>query len=148
MFQPRFFRGIVAAAALLLLLITSSVNRLQADDAVEADLKALAGSWTSPGPDGAVFEWEIEGKLLKLTTPNRKYTITLALDPKAQPNKTVDFKVDEGPEDAKGKTLLGIYKVEGADKVTFCAASGENVRPEKFEQVGQDLFLFELKRKP
>ena len=145
MFMLHAFR--MAAAACALLLIGSSASKLQADDAVETDLKALAGSWTSPGPDGAVFEWEIEGKLLKLTTPKRKYTITLGLDPQAKPHKTIDFKVDEGPEDAKGKTLLGVYKIEGADKITFCAAAGENVRPDKFEQVGEELFLFELTRK-
>jgi len=63
-----------------------------------------------------------------------------------QANKTIDLHIDEGPDDAKGSTSKGIYKFDGDDKFVFCF-SPEGERPTKFEQVGTEQFLVELKRK-
>ena len=44
--------------------------------------------------------------------------MTVKIDPAAKPEKTIDFHIDEGPDDAKGKTSKGIYKFED-DNNTF-----------------------------
>ena len=71
--------------------------------------------------------------------------MTVTLDAKAKPEKSIDFKIDEGPDDAKGKTCKGIYKFGGDDKFTFCFRP-EGDRPDKYEQVGYEQILTELKR--
>ena len=68
------------------------------------------------------------------------------LDPKAKPEKSIDFHIDEAPDDAKGKDSKGIYQLEGADTLTLCF-SGEGDRPTKFEQIGFEQILTKLKRK-
>jgi hypothetical protein len=59
--------------------------------------------------------------------------MTVTLDDSAKPHKSIDFKVDEGPEDAKGKTSKAIYKLDGDDKAVLCLRP-EGERPDKFEQ--------------
>ena len=72
--------------------------------------------------------------------------MTIKLDPKAKPEKSIDFHIDEGPEDAKGKDSKGIYQLEGEDALTLCF-TGEGDRPTKFEQIGFEQILTKLKRK-
>ena len=43
---------------------------------------------------------------------------------------TIDFTPEDGP--AKGKTLLGIYKVDG-DKLTICFGAAGKDRPKEFK---------------
>jgi uncharacterized protein (TIGR03067 family) len=71
--------------------------------------------------------------------------MTVTLDPDAKPEKTIDFKIDEGPEDAKGKTSKGIYKLVGDNKFIFCF-SPMGDRPAKFEQEGYEKILTEATR--
>jgi uncharacterized protein (TIGR03067 family) len=72
--------------------------------------------------------------------------MTVTLDDAAKPHKTIDFKIDEGPEDAKGKTSKAIYKLDGNDKAVLCLRP-EGERPDKFEQVGEEQFVINLTRK-
>ena len=71
--------------------------------------------------------------------------MTLTLDATAKPEKTIDFKIDEAPDDAKGKTSKGIYKWDGNDKFIFCFRP-EGDRPDKYEQVGYEQIVTELTR--
>ncbi len=90
--------------------------------------------------------YRFKDKKLEIKAPSRSYTMTITLDPKAKPDKTIDFKIDEAPEDAKGKTSKGIYKFEGDDTLVLCF-SGEGDRPSKFEQIGFEQILIKLTRK-
>jgi uncharacterized protein (TIGR03067 family) len=132
--------GLVAAGLLAV------VGMVRADDAADTDLAKLKGEWTNTSPEGVMTTYTIKGATLDLKGPNRTYKMTLILDAKAKPDKTVDFKIDEGPDDAKGKTSKGIYKFDGDDKFIFCMRP-EGDRPSKFEQVGFEQFVIELKRK-
>jgi uncharacterized protein (TIGR03067 family) len=117
------------------------------DAKASADLKKLQGEWTAPaGGGGDDIVYTFKNDKLTVKTPSRTYEMTVTLDDKAKPHRTIDFKIDKGPEDAKGKTSKGVYKFAGDDKFVFCFTP-EGDRPEKFEQVGVEQFLVELKRK-
>jgi uncharacterized protein (TIGR03067 family) len=51
---------------------------------------------------------------------------------------TVDFTPEDGP--AKGKTLLGIYKVE-KDTLTICFGSAGKERPKEFKSNDRNTVL-------
>ncbi len=126
--------------------LAASVAGARGGDAGEADLKKLEGTWTVPAGDGGEVTYTFKGKSLEIKAPSRSYKMTIKLDPAALPDKTIDFQIDEGPDDAKGKTSKGIYKFDGDDKFIFCMRPiGE--RPTKFEMVGFEQILSELKRK-
>jgi uncharacterized protein (TIGR03067 family) len=139
-------RPIVVAFALTLGL--SAATALAADDAPKesADLKKLQGEWTAPSAGGGEVVYTFKGNKLTVKAPTRTYQMTVTLDDSAKPHKTIDFKVDEGPEDAKGKTSKAIYKLDGNDKAVLCLRP-EGERPDKFEQVGEEQFVINLKRK-
>jgi uncharacterized protein (TIGR03067 family) len=119
---------------------------LRADEPkVEGDLKKLQGKWTAPAGDGGKVTYTFKGKTLKVEAPSRSYEMTVTLDDAAKPDKTIDFKIDEAPDDAKGKTCKGIYKLDGDDKMTFCFKP-EGDRPTKYEMVGYEQIVIELTR--
>ena len=89
-------------------------------------------------------KWTFEGETLKATVNGLDYTCKVKLDPKAKP-ATIDFIIDEGPEDAKGKTSKCIYKLDG-EKLTLCVSLPGKDRPKEFEQTEGESFLFELKK--
>ena len=137
--------------ALLLPVVAASVagadDEQPADKASSGDLKKLHGVWTTPsgGGDGEVV-YTFKDNKLTVKAPTRTYQMTVTLDDSAKPHKTINLKIDDGPDDAKGQTSKGIYKFDGEDKFVFCfRPQGE--RPDKFEQVGFEQFLTELKRK-
>jgi uncharacterized protein (TIGR03067 family) len=127
-------------------LLTIGAGLRAADDKADGDLKKLEGTWTTPAGDGGKATYTFKGDKLKVVAPSRTYEITVVIDSEANPDKTIDFKIDEAPDDAKGKTSKGIYKFESDDKFVFCFTP-EGERPTKFEQVGFEQFLTELKRK-
>jgi uncharacterized protein (TIGR03067 family) len=116
-----------------------------ADDATATDLKKMEGKWTAPSASGGKSTYTFKGKTLKIDTPSRTYDITITVDATAKRDKTIDFKIDDAPEDAKGKTSKGIYKFDGDDKLILCFR-GEGDRPTKFEQSGFEQILVELSR--
>jgi len=119
-----------------------------ADDAtgITGDLKKMQGTWTYSANDGGEGTWVFKGDVLTLTLPNRKYVIKLSLDEKAKPHPTIDFKIEEGPDDAQGQNSKGIYKLEG-DSLTICVAGPNGERPKALEAVDMEAFLFSMKRK-
>jgi uncharacterized protein (TIGR03067 family) len=130
--------------AVALTLGTVAIVRAGADASGD-DLKKLEGKWTAPAGDGGKTTYAFKGKSLKIDAPSRSYEMTITLDATAKPEKTIDFKIDEGPDDAKGKTSKGIYKFDGNDKFIFCFR-GEGDRPTKYEMVGFEQILIELTR--
>jgi len=118
---------------------------LRAQDASH-DLSGLFGTWTAQDPDGTESVWTFDGDHLKVTSPKRNYVVTLKLDSSSTPKK-VDFKVTDGPEDAKGKTALAIYRFDNVEHLTICMGGKEDKRPEEFEAKKDESYLFKLKRK-
>ncbi len=130
------------ALALAALIGTAAVRG--ADDKIDGDLKKIQGKWSVPSSQGGKVTYTIEGDKLKVVAPTRSYAMTLKLDESAKPEKTIDFQIDEGPDDSKGKTSKGIYKFED-DKFVFCFAP-EGDRPAKYEMEGYEKIVVKLAR--
>ncbi len=139
---PRYVRTGLTLAALL----TIGAGLRAADDKAAGDLKKLEGTWTTPASDGGKATYTFKGDKLKVVAPSRTYEITVAIDPAAKPHKTIDFKIDEAPDDAKGKTSRGIYKFDGDDKLIWCFRPEGDERPTEYEMVGFEQILGELTR--
>jgi uncharacterized protein (TIGR03067 family) len=126
----------------------ATATALRADDAaIEKDLETLEGEWTVKNENGGEVHYKFRGDKLEITAPSRSYKMTVKHDPAAKPDNTIDFQIDEAPEDAKGKTSKGIYKFEDDnDTLVFCMRP-EGERPTKYEQIGFEQILSKLKRK-
>ena len=133
--------GLFAVASMLAVSAVRGADKEGAKEA-EGDVKKLEGKWTAPsGGDGKVT-YTFSGTKLKVVAPSRSYEMTVTLDEKAKPDKTIDFKINEGPDDAKGKTSKGIYKFDG-EKFVFCFRPMGD-RPTKYETVGYEQIVVEL----
>ncbi len=126
-------------------LMTVCLPVIAVEDKDGGDLKKLEGKWEADSGQGGKVTYSFKGNKLKVEAPSRTYEMTVTLDATAKPEKTIDFKIDEAPDDAKGKTSKGIYKFDGGDKFVFCFRP-EGDRPEKYEQVGYEQIVTELKR--
>ncbi len=139
----------------MLLVIFTFPIALNADDAVQNELKALQGTWKAvsleangnPLPKNAVppFTYTVsaDGKATGKMGPN-EYTASITIDPAKNP-KTMENKHESGP--GKGKTQYAVYKLEG-DKWTVCiTAPGANAgsRPKDFNTKNSSnvIFVFE-----
>ena len=138
-------RAWMNAALTLTALITTTSSPRGDEPKIEGDLKTLQGKWTTPSGGGGNVTYTFKGKTLKIEAPMRTYEMTVTLDPAAKPEKSIDFKIDEAPDDAKGKTCKGIYKLDGNDKMTFCFRA-EGDRPTKYEMVCFEQIVTELTR--
>jgi uncharacterized protein (TIGR03067 family) len=119
----------------------------------KGDLDKLQGTWArvSEVKDGKASPEEAVKKT-KLTIKGDKYTLrmgddkrsgTLKVDASKSP-ATIDIMSEDGPN--KGKTLQGIYKVEG-DTLTYCIAPPGRERPTAFEsKSGSGVMLYVNKR--
>ena len=135
------------ASVVFALLLACAAGADDAKDKKGADLKMLQGEWTAPsGGGGEDVVYTFKDNKLTLKAPSRTYQMTVTFDDTAKPNKTIDFKIDDGPDDAKGQTSKAIYKFDGDGKFIFCMRP-QGERPDKFEQVGMEQFLIELKRR-
>jgi len=138
-------RGHACKGMILAALLSLGAGLRAADDKSQGDLKKLEGKWTTSSGGGGEATYTFKGEKLKVVAPSRTYEITVKLDPEAKPHKTIDFKIDEAPDDAKGKTSKGIYKFDGEDKLIWCFRP-EGERPKEYEMVGFEQILSELKR--
>src|SRR5439155_15768636 len=126
-------------------------------DPAKKDLDAMQGKWSvqsikeSDGknpPDDELKNLEVIVKddTMKIIYVPKKDTLDafkLKLDPAKKP-KAVDFTHTEGPD--KGKTELGIYKIEG-DTVTICVNDFEKERPTEFKtKEGSKITVIVLKK--
>jgi uncharacterized protein (TIGR03067 family) len=118
--------------------------RASDDDKPQSELlKPLQGTWNTDG-EGLDAKWTFEGEKVKATVNGTDYSCTAKVDTKAKPF-TIDLVIDDGPEDAKGKTSKGIYKLDG-DKLTICTSAPGKDRPKEFAQVEDESYLFAMKK--
>jgi uncharacterized protein (TIGR03067 family) len=108
-------------------------------------IRQMQGTWKTELPNGDSVDWVIRGRRVVLEAPNRRYVSEMTVDPEAKPHGTVDFQVVEGPEDAQGKTIQGIYKLDG-DTLVFCIDGGAGARPTEFKTEQGQSYSFELKK--
>jgi uncharacterized protein (TIGR03067 family) len=143
---PDRFRAAILCTALALLSAGVALGDDAKDSKDSPDLKNMQGSWSAklPSGDDAVFTFKDDKMTVKSTS--RTYKITVTLDDKAKPDKTIDMHIDEAPEDARDKTSKGIYKFDGDDKLQICFRP-EGERPTKYETIENDQYLVELTRK-
>ncbi len=138
----------LSVAGAILAGLLAVAPRIHADDAAIAkDLKTLEGEWTVKSEGGGEIVYKFKGDKLEIKAPSRSYKMTVKLDPAAKPEKTIDFQIDDGPDDAKGKTSKGIYKFEDDNNTFVFCMRPEGDRPDKYEQVGFEQILSKLKRK-
>jgi uncharacterized protein (TIGR03067 family) len=115
------------------------------DDAVKNELKKLEGTWATVSIEAAGQKVTDEDKIKtrKLTTKGHKYTFkvgdetvqgTIEINPSKKP-KTIDVTPDSGSN--KGKTLLGIYELDGDNLKTCLALPGKD-RPADFATAAED----------
>lgn len=134
-------------------LLAMGVVVLVAGAAVAADKTPLEGKWTieSLTRDGKADDG-MKGATREHT--GDKYTITPAKDSKAMPTegtftidaekKTIDMKPTTGT--FKGKTLLGVYRLDGD---TLTVAFHESDRPKAMEsKEGSKVVLAVMKKAP
>jgi uncharacterized protein (TIGR03067 family) len=144
-----------ARMSFLLLLVAGLLIGAQdrKDEAVQKEYAKLTGTWkiVSVEVEGAKPEEDFL-KNARLVVKGDKFTFkrgdlsnggTYKVDVTAKP-KTIDITYTEGPE--KGKTLLGIYDLEG-DTGKICIALPGNDRPKEFvSKPGSGHVLEVLKR--
>jgi uncharacterized protein (TIGR03067 family) len=115
------------------------------DEKSQADLiKPLLGTWASSG-EGLDATWTFENDKVKANVAGMEYTCKPKIDADAKPFATIDLVIDDGPEEAKGKTSKGIYKIDG-EKLTLCVSAPGKDRPKEFAQTDDEAYLFELKK--
>jgi uncharacterized protein (TIGR03067 family) len=123
----------------------SSATLVLADDKPQSELlKPFQGTWNSTG-DGIDAKYTFEGEKLKATVNGNDYTCKVKVDTDAKPFATLDLEIDDGPDDAKGKTSKCIYKLDG-EKLTLCVSAPGKDRPKDFATVEDEAYLFELKK--
>jgi uncharacterized protein (TIGR03067 family) len=132
-------------------------RRQSKDEAAKQELQQLQGDWQmeSLERNGKKLD-EALVRTYKRTVTGNKHTVsweehrlaftlhaTLTLDPTNDP-KTVDLLLADGP--FKGKTRLGIYKLEG-DTETVCLAQPGNHRPTSFNSKQGAIHVWKRVRK-
>ncbi len=140
--QPRMQTCVTTIVVLSLISIG-----VRGDESPKGDLARMQGDWTVPSGFGGEVTYSFKSDELKIESPNRSYTMKIELKSDAKPEKAIDFKIVDGPEDARGKTSPGIYKFANDDTIILCFRA-EGDRPARFEQIGFEQFVSELKRKP
>jgi uncharacterized protein (TIGR03067 family) len=89
------------------------------------------------------FHLRFAGDKVTLELKDGKEEATYKLDPAKKP-RTIDFKPTTG--ESKGKTLLGIYELDG-DKLKLCVADeDEKERPKEFKSKGDQIIVYFLER--
>jgi len=126
-------------------------------DAVKKDMTLLEGDWSlvSGERDGQTIPEEFV-KTGKRSVKDAETSVIIndmvvmkakfKIDPIKKP-KTIDYAVTDGPE--KGKTVLGIYELDG-DTVKFCFSAPDKERPSEFtakEGSGRTLSLWKRNKK-
>jgi uncharacterized protein (TIGR03067 family) len=121
------------------------------EEAAKKDLESLQGVWQFVSMEGGDPLPPEKLKELKLTIKGNKAShpasegkteeATIKLDPSKKP-KAIDFTPQTGPD--KGKTLLGIYAIDG-DTLKICGAKVGGDRPTEFKE-SKDVSLIVLKR--
>lgn len=140
------------------LLAIQALLAAQPDDALNKDMEALQGTWFATelrdeerqAPPEIIKQFKLVIKDQKMTFSSEGVsevrTLGFRIDPSQKP-PTIDLVYLGGPHE--GKTLLGIYRLEG-DTLTVCMPTKPEItqRPTKFEcNKGSGLGLFVVKKK-
>lgn len=124
-----------------------------ADDK-SSDQARIQGSWEvvelvddgRPAPKEVVAKWSVKvaGNKMTIVESEGSHEVVFKLNPSSKP-KGMDATPSDGPQ--KGKTLKGIYEIQG-DNLKVCLPSKEgDKRPTEFVSMkGADLGLLVLKR--
>lgn len=133
----------------LVLVALAAAGASARDDAADAKnaLRRMQGEWTFTAPNGEEGKFSFDGETVKAEVHGEAYVSKITANAKAEPHPSIDFAITEGPGDAAGKTVLGIYKFDGAKKLTICAAVPDQARPTEFKAEADSLMLFELTKK-
>jgi uncharacterized protein (TIGR03067 family) len=123
------------------------------EDAAKKELEKLQGTWKitslevggKPLPEDAVSgTFTLKGDKYTFKTDDQEEEGTFKIDPSKKP-PAIDLLIGSGMD--KGKTQLGVYKLEG-DRLTLCfAVAGDKERPGKFATAeDSNQLLFGLKK--
>jgi uncharacterized protein (TIGR03067 family) len=135
--------AVVALAGLGLL--AGATSQALGDDKPQSELlKPFQGTWATDG-EGIDAKWTFDGEKIKATVNGTDYSCKVKVDTEAKPNPTMDLSIEDGPEEAKGKTSKVIYKLDG-EKLTLCVSVPGKDRPKEFAQVEDESYLFVLKK--
>lgn len=137
----------ILAASRVLLVFAVTVSPAFGDDdkPLAADLKAMQGEWVSKDETGE-STWTFKGDKVTLKTPSRAYELIAKVDADAKPVKSVDLTATDASPDAKGASVMGIYKIDG-ETLSICFNGPEGQRPTEFKNDFPASLLFELKKK-
>ena len=139
-------RRVLLASSLSLLGLLSLGARAE-DPKIEGDLKLLQGEWVSKDDQGNESKWTFKGDKLHLKAhPEREYKITIKIDEKAKPEKTMEFAVADDSPNSKDFKAKGIYKLDGDKKASICFGVDDK-RPTEFKTDMQTQFSFDLTKK-
>ena len=135
-------------AMIALLLTAPAMVVLAADDkpaGPEGTYKVTGlskGGTKAPEEVTKTFEGvTIKGDKLSMKAMGETKVATIKIDAKAKP-ATIDITPDEGPE--KGKTMLGIWKMDKGVLTIALIEGKDTKRPADFDAKGKDDILLEL----
>lgn len=121
------------------------VGLVQAADDLKEPLKSLQGNWAFQlGDDSGKFKFEADKVTIEVSNGSF-YVARVKIDDAADP-KTIDFMIEEGPDNAAGKTAYGLLKRDGDKFVIAVAPHGLGERPKNFEPIDGEVFVFKLAR--
>jgi uncharacterized protein (TIGR03067 family) len=139
--------ALACTLGLFALATSFSSSGIAADDPEQSPaLKNVQGTWVTSENNDLEAKWVFKGDIVEVTVNGMDYKGKIKLDEKAKPHPTLDIDLTEGPEDTKGKTGKGIYKLEG-DKLVIAVSHPGGNRPKEFEPKQDEVYLFELKKK-
>ncbi len=140
-------RRLALAWSLMILGLIAPISLGADEPKIEGDLKALQGEWTSKDDQGAESTWVFKGDKLHLKAPGREYKITIKVDSKAKPEKSMEMEVADDSPNAKGVKSPAIYKLDGDKKASICFAAPGKDRPTEFKTDVESSFSFDLVKK-
>jgi uncharacterized protein (TIGR03067 family) len=137
-----------SAGLVLAALLAPAMGNLAADPPPDGDLGRMQGTWATNSFGGTRSTFTFRGNKLEVKAEGVEYIISVMLDERAKPEKTIDMKTEESTTGgAVGKTSPGIYKFDGDDRLVICfRATGE--RPMSYETRGFEQWRLELKGEP